>query len=143
MADQQDQQAQQDQAAQDEPQDQAAQEAAGEGNAPYVEASPPGEPVPPEVFPAEMTDTGNTADTGVQAVSPENEGAPEEGVPGNPNPGETDMSGESTFDVDNASRQELEAETQRLGLVVEGTGAGGRVLVDDLRNALRSHMEQQ
>lgn len=42
------------------------------------------------------------------------------------------------FDVDSASVEELEAEAERLGLQVDGTGANGNVLKSDLQDALRA-----
>lgn len=41
------------------------------------------------------------------------------------------------FDIRNATREQLEAEAQRRGIVVTGTGKDGNVLVSDLRAALR------
>lgn len=41
------------------------------------------------------------------------------------------------FDVDSANKDQLEAEAQRRGLEVEGTGSGGNVTADDYRAALR------
>ena len=41
------------------------------------------------------------------------------------------------FDVHSAKKAELEAEAERRGVEVEGTGADGNVLVDDLQKALK------
>lgn len=115
----------------------------------YVRDAPSaGPPIPDEVFPARLTDMDTTPETGVNATSEENEGAGD-GPPANPNPGDTTPPAaagtttspagtvDGTLDVDRASKEDLEAEVQRRGLTVTGTGANGNVLVEDLRNALR------
>lgn len=40
------------------------------------------------------------------------------------------------FDVEKATKEELEAEAERRGIEVKGTGKDGNVLVSDLRAAL-------
>lgn len=48
-----------------------------------------------------------------------------------------DEPGSEAFDVETASKADLEAEADRRGLTVEGSGSGGNVTADDYRTALK------